>query len=327
MNSRLDFFNNAPTTRTLYRPKPDSWRMSAAIVNTTSFENVSRPFIDVSHTRSTIALLCGGNSIRYTYMPFETCVWFDINVVGTISRNTVSLTSNQIHSIVAGGVTVNTDQYTWQSMTNIAQASANLSAAAYYVQGCTDMTTQIHYNGTTTNLPDKIPWATLTKAAQTWTLSSNRYNLAVAADSINIMYYGGYNVGTNALAVTADKVSWATFTSVAQASANLSVAKWYHSACTNRTDVIIGGGYDRFNATQYATTEIMPWATLTTAAWTSLTSVMGYPLSVADSTNGIFAYTSVANKFNWAGPTSPLAVSGANGNPPNISYGVANNAC
>ena len=136
-----------------------------------------------------------------------------------------------VGGISTGGGVTTAEKITYSNDTTAVQTSANLSQGRYYLAGVSEGSTKGYFAGgnagTIVATTDKITFSTDATAAQTSAnLTQARWDLAgISQVSTKGYFVGGTTGFSNATIVrTADKITYATDTTVAQTSVNLNVA-------------------------------------------------------------------------------------------------------
>jgi hypothetical protein len=181
----------------------------------------------------------------------------------------------------AGGNTGNNvgiaiaDKLTYATDSNAYQSSANLSQARYGLAGISEGSTKGYFAGGSTGssvnfvTTDKITYSNDTTVAQTTAnLSQARYSLAGVSDGLTKGYFAGGTTGTLGIVVaTTDTLTYATDTTAAQTSANLSQERSDLAGCSGEgTKGYFAGGFTGVSVT---TADKLTYSTDATAAQAS----------------------------------------------------------
>lgn len=177
----------------------------------------------------------------------------------------------------SGAGVATADKLTYTNDTTAAQTSANLTQARFYLAGIDGTLINGYFAGG--NIPgsyaataDKVTYSTDTTAAQTTAnLSQARDALAGCTGDSSKGYFAGGSTGFNPGFATADKLTYATDTTVAQTTANLSQAKYLHAGVSDGSSkgYFAGGTTGFVSAFVSATADKLTYATDTTAAQTT----------------------------------------------------------
>jgi hypothetical protein len=199
-----------------------------------------------------------------------------------------------------------TDKLTYSNDTTVAQTTANLSQARYFLAGVDGTSTKGYFAGGTTDgvslltTADKLTYSNDTTAAQTSAnLSQARYGLAgCSGDSTKGYFAGGYS-GSVSLLTTADKLTYSNDTTAAQTTANLSTTRWSLAGISQgSTKGYFAGGATALAVTSRTNlTDKITYATDTTAAQTSANlSAVKYNLAgISQEFTSVFGDNSIAS--------------------------------
>ena len=218
----------------------------------------------------------------------------------------------------AGGFVATADKITYSNDTTVSQTTANLSQARSGLAGCSGQGTKGYFAGGTTNVnvatADKLTYATDTTVSQTTAnLSQSRGGVAGISEGSTKGYFaGGIDGGLNYV-VTADKLTYSTDTTVAQASANLSQARTQLTGCSGDSTKGYFAGGSTNGISGITTANKLTYATdATTAQTTANLSQARYGLAGVSegTTKGYFAggfsdsYAATADKLTYSTDTT-----------------------
>jgi hypothetical protein len=218
----------------------------------------------------------------------------------------------------AGGFVATADKITYSNDTTVSQTTANLSQARSGLAGCSGQGTKGYFAGGTTNVnvatADKLTYATDTTVSQTTAnLSQSRGGVAGISEGSTKGYFaGGIDGGLNYV-VTADKLTYSTDTTVAQASANLSQARTQLTGCSGDSTKGYFAGGSTNGISGITTANKLTYATdATTAQTTANLSQARFGLAgISDgSIKGYFAggfsdsYAATADKLTYSTDTT-----------------------
>ena len=199
----------------------------------------------------------------------------------------------------AGGLGVTTaDQIIYSTDTTTAQTNANLSLARSGLAGVSEGSTKGYFAGGLTSVAqtrtDKLTYSNNTTVAQTTAnLSQARSGLAGCSGEGTKGYFvgGASSTNNNSQVTTADKLTYSTDTTAAQASANLSQARYNLAGISEGTTKGYFAGGATNNAA-VATADKLTYSTDTTVAQTTAnlsTATNAVAGCSGNSTNGYFA--------------------------------------
>ena len=255
-----------------------------------------------------------------------TAFMFNNNAIvsGSISTTTTLISQGYFAGGSTGANVSTTDKVLYSTDTTASQASANLSQPRNELAGISDYTTNGYFAGGATSsfsghvaTTDKIVYSTDTTAAQTTAnLSQARQGLAGCSGERTKGYFaGGTTDQVNSLN-TADKLTYSTGITAAQASANLSQARYYLAGISEGTTKGYFAGGIGAGGTIVATADKLTFSNDTTAAQTTadLSQAIAYIAGCSgEGTKGYFAggldnsFSSVATAYKITYTTDATA--------------------
>ena len=226
--------------------------------STSADSSVARGYQASVSTYNNKGYICGGFS--GSSVPLTTVDFITYSLDITVAQTTTALTAARagaaglslpnMKGYVCGGSTgggttfyATTEKITFSTDTLVAQTTANLSQSRGSSGGISECSTKGYVaggftvnTGAVVTTADKITFSTDTTAAQTTAnLSTARSDMGCPSQGSSKGYFlGGFtNASSTVGTTTSDKITFATDTTAAQASANISVARGLASSLDN----------------------------------------------------------------------------------------------